>query len=110
MITELFLAARWDTELAAAIGEALPAFEEEFDAHTRRIAIDARARDPEACVLRARMLVLALRGITLELTFDPDRKIILRALSEIGALYENFCDYMLGVTDVRTTPAARPGG
>ena len=108
VITELLLAARWDTELAAEMARALPTFEEEFDDRTRQIAIRAKARDPEACVLCARMLVLALRGITLELMFDPDRKIILRALREIGALYENFCDYMLGITDGRTTPAAQP--
>lgn len=107
VIIELLLAARWDADLAATIGRVLPAFEEEFDEHARQIAIRAGARDAEACVLRARMLVLALRGITLELMFDPERKTVLRALQEIGALYENFCDYMLGVTDVRTTPAAR---
>lgn len=107
VITELLLAARWDTELADVITRTLPAFETEFDEAMRQVALAASVRDAEACVLRARMLVLGLRGITLELMFNQDREIIQRALREIGALYVNFCDYMLGVTDVRVTPAAR---
>ena len=107
VLTELLLAARWDTDLADLMNRQLPAFEIEFDGSTRAAAIAAGARDPEACVLRARMLILALRGITLELMFNQDREIILRALKEIGLLYQNFCDYMLGVTDMHVTPAAR---
>ena len=96
VITELLLAARWDEALAEALAQVLPAFEVEFDGDIRRTAEAAGARDPEAFVLRARMLILTLRGIMLELMFDADREIILRALDQVRALYQDFCDRMLG--------------
>ena len=41
------------------------------------------------------MLILSLRGMTLELMFDPERQVIHHALDEIRASHDAFCDRML---------------
>jgi hypothetical protein len=67
----------------------------ELDSETRRRAREAGVRDVEAVVVHARMLILSLRGITLELMFDPGRQIIHHALDEIRASHDVFCDRVL---------------
>ena len=94
-VTEVLLAARWDTELAGTLAHVAAGIETELDAATRRFAAQAGVRDIEAVVVHARMLILSLRGMTLELMFDPDRQIIHHALDEIRASHEAFCDRML---------------
>ncbi|WP_375209768.1 TetR/AcrR family transcriptional regulator [Hyphomonas jannaschiana] len=94
-VTEVLLAARWDMELAAMLGRVTKEIEIELDAETRRRGEDAGVNDPEALVVHARMLILSLRGMTLELMFDPDRQIIHHALEEIRASHQAFCDRML---------------
>jgi AcrR family transcriptional regulator len=94
-VTEVLLAARWDTELAGALARVAGQIEIELDAETRRRAAQAGVNDIEAVVVHARMLILSLRGITLELMFDPDRQIIHHALDEIRASHDAFCDRVL---------------
>ncbi|WP_321489164.1 TetR/AcrR family transcriptional regulator [uncultured Hyphomonas sp.] len=94
-VTEVLLAARWDTELASMLGRVTKEIEIELDAETRRRGMEAGVNDVEALVVHTRMLILSLRGMTLELMFDPDRQIIHHALEEIRASHDAFCDRML---------------
>ena len=94
-VTEVLLAARWDTDLAAMLGRVTKDIEIELDTETRRRGEEAGVNDPEALVVHARMLILSLRGMTLELMFDPDRQIIHHALEEIRASHQAFCDRVL---------------
>lgn len=94
-VTEVLLAARWDTDLAAMLGRVTKEIEIELDAETRRRGEEAGVNDIEALVVHARMLILSLRGMTLELMFDPDRQIIHHALEEIRTSHQVFCDRVL---------------
>ena len=94
-VTEVLLAARWDPELARELRIIAETIEVEIDEDVRRIAAEAGVRDTEACVVQSRLLILSLRGITLELMFDPDRKMIRRALDEIHTRHAARCEAML---------------
>lgn len=94
-VTEVLLAARWDTELAGMLGRVTKEIEIELDAETRRRGEEAGVNDVDALVVHTRMLILSLRGMTLELMFDPDRQIIHHALEEIRSTHDAFCDRML---------------
>lgn len=94
-VTEVLLAARWDTDLAAMLVRVTRGIEIQLDAETRRRGAEAGVNDIEALVVHTRMLILSLRGMTLELMFDPDRQIIHHALDEIRASHDAFCDRML---------------
>lgn len=94
-VTEALLAARWDPELAQALKTIAETIEVEIDEDVRKIAAEAGAQDIEACVVHARILILSLRGIRLELMFDPDRRMIHRALAEIHARHAEYCEAAL---------------
>ena len=94
-VTEVLLAARWDTELAAMLIRVTREIDIELDANTRRLGAEAGVNDPDALVVHTRMLILSLRGMTLELMFDPERQVIHHALDEIRASHDAFCDRML---------------
>ncbi|MEZ5997918.1 MAG: TetR/AcrR family transcriptional regulator [Hyphomonas sp.] len=95
-VTEVLMAARWDADLARELKTIAETIEVEIDEDVRRIAAEVGVRDIEACVVHSRLLILSLRGITLELMFDPGRKMILKALDEIHARHAAFCDEVLG--------------
>jgi AcrR family transcriptional regulator len=94
-VTEVLMAARWDADLARELRTIAETIEVEIDEDVRRIAAEAGARDIETCVVHARLLILSLRGITLELMFDPGRTMIRRALEEIHARHARHCDEVL---------------
>ena len=95
-VTEVLLAARWDADLAKRLRHIAVEIEVEIDADVQRIAQAAGIKDVEACIVHARMLILSLRGITLELMFDPQRDVIHSALAELRAMHAAFCDRVLG--------------
>ncbi|MFN4025252.1 MAG: helix-turn-helix domain-containing protein [Hyphomonas sp.] len=95
-VTEALLAARWDDALARALRPIAARIEAEIDDDTRAMALAAGAADADACIVHARVLVLTLRGITLELMFDKERTMIHRALEEIRAQHSAHCDQVLG--------------
>ncbi|MEQ9506898.1 MAG: TetR/AcrR family transcriptional regulator [Hyphomonas sp.] len=97
-VTEVLLAARRDEALALAFRPVATRIENEFDPTTAERARSAGIceRDIDACLLHSRILILSLRGITLELTFDPDRAMINRALEQIRVLHAAHCDRVLG--------------
>lgn len=95
-VTEALLAARWDGALAEALRPLARRIEGEIDEDTRRVARAAGAREIEASVIHVRVLVLALRGITLELMFDRERQMIHRALEQIHAHHLAHCEDVLG--------------
>lgn len=94
-VTEALLAARWDDALAAALRPIAERIEAEIDEDTRAMAVAAGASDIDACVVHARVLILTLRGITLELMFDKTRTMIHRALQQIRAQHAAHCDEVL---------------
>lgn len=102
-VTEVLLAARRDEALAAAFRPVAQRIEAEIDQYTAELvrAAGVREEDVDACLLHGRLLILSLRGITLELAFDPRRKMINRALEQIRTLHGAHCDRVLGVSPPR---------
>lgn len=95
-VTEALLAARWDASLAEALRPIAERIEAEIDEDTRAMAAAVGAADIDACAVHARVLILTLRGITLELMFDQGRTMIHRALEQIRAQHAAHCDEVLG--------------
>lgn len=95
-VTEALLASRWDQALAEALRPVATRVEAEIDTETRSTATGAGAKDVEACVVHGRVMILTLRGITLELMFDRGRSMIHRALEQIRAQHIAHCNEMLG--------------
>ncbi|MBF33820.1 MAG: hypothetical protein CME94_06310 [Hyphomonadaceae bacterium] len=96
-VTETLLAARWDKELAAAFRPIAERVETEIDGLVARIATQSGIADIDGSIVHARILILSLRGITLELAYDPGRPLILRALERIRAEHAAHCDTVLPV-------------
>lgn len=97
-VTEVLLAARRDEALALAFRPVAQRIEAEIDQYTEELARAAgvKARDIDSCLLHGRLQILSLRGIALELSFDPRRKMINRALDQIRAQHGAHCDRVLG--------------
>jgi AcrR family transcriptional regulator len=100
-VSEVLLAARWDAALASGLRPVATRIEAEIDQYTAELAGAAgvKAEDIDACLLFGRIRILSLRGITLELGFDPARKMINRALDQIRAQHAAHCDALLGGAD-----------
>lgn len=98
-VTEVLLAARRDAALAEAFGPVAARIETEIDQYTADVAREAGVPESamDSCLLHGRILILSLRGITLELAFDPDRAMINRALNQIRAQHAAHCDRVLAV-------------
>lgn len=96
-VTEVLLAARRDEALALAFRPVAQRIEAEIDQYTAELARAAgvKARDIDSCLLHGRLQILSLRGIALELSFDPRRKMINRALDKIRAQHGAHCDRVL---------------
>jgi AcrR family transcriptional regulator len=99
-VTELLLASRRDPALAHALQDIARRIEREIDLDTENTIRAAGVPEEhfEECIVHGRILILALRGITLELMFDRDREIIHRALSRIRLMHALHCDEVLGVS------------
>ncbi|HAY07004.1 MAG TPA: TetR/AcrR family transcriptional regulator [Hyphomonas sp.] len=96
-VTEVLLAARRDEALAAAFRPVAQRIETEIDQYTEELvrAAGVQEEDIDACLLHGRVLILSLRGITLELSFDSGRTMINRALDLIRAQHAAHCDRVL---------------
>lgn len=95
-ITEALLASRWDAALGEALRPVGMRVEAEIDQDTRATALAAGVKDVEASLVHARVLILTLRGITLELMYDHSRAMIHKALEQIRAQHKAHCEEMLG--------------
>jgi AcrR family transcriptional regulator len=95
-VTEALLASRWDVALGEALRPVGMRIEAEIDQDTRATAIAAGVKDVEAGMVHARVLILTLRGITLELMYDKNRAMIHKALEQIRAQHAAHCEEMLG--------------
>lgn len=97
VVTEVLLAARWDGALAQALGPIASRIETEIDQYTMELIRGAGVDEAfhEDCLLHARILILSLRGITLELMYDKDRRIMHRALARIREMHLSQCDIVL---------------
>lgn len=87
-LTEILLASHWDVELARAITPAIEGRELELNDMLEWMAISAGMEDLNRYVLLGRLLNSNLRGLTIELMFDPDRKMIHQCLRELRTDYE----------------------
>lgn len=96
-VTEVLLAARWDGALAQALRPVARRIETEIDQYTTELALAAGVNEThlDLCRLHARILILSLRGITLELMYDKERSIIHRALDRIREMHLSQCDQLL---------------
>ncbi len=95
-VTEALLASRWDEALAEALRPVAMRIEAEIDQESRATAVAAGAKDVEACMVHSRVMILTLRGITLELMYDKGRAMIHKALEQIRTQHAAHCEDMLG--------------
>ncbi|MFN3910835.1 TetR family transcriptional regulator [Hyphomonas sp.] len=96
-VTEVLLAARWDGALAQALGPVASRIEIQIDQYTLELLQAAGVPEDqfETCLLHARILILSLRGLTIEMMYDKDRRIMHRALERIREMHLAQCDQVL---------------
>lgn len=95
-VTEVLLAARWDHELAARLKPVAEYVEADIDSLVEQVAIDAGIENVVEYQLHVRVLILSLRGLTLENMYDDNRDIMRRALDRIRQMHHRVCARLLG--------------
>jgi AcrR family transcriptional regulator len=95
-LTEILLASRYDEALAEGFRPVAQAIEAEIDAYAADVARDAGVSDIAEYQLHSRVLILSLRGITIESMYDADREVMRRALEQLRAGHIRVCDCLLG--------------
>lgn len=95
-LSELLLASRYDDALAESFRPVAQAIEAEIDAYAAEIAAEAGISDIAEYQLHSRILILSLRGITIESMYDGNRDVMRRALERLRAGHRRECDRLLG--------------
>lgn len=94
-LTDILLASRWDEDLANGLRPLAEEAERRIDERFKTIAAQAGVKDMESVVLHGRLLNASVRGMTIELGFNPRREVILLALETLKRDYEMFCRSIL---------------
>lgn len=94
-MTEILLAARWDAALAEALKPIAEMVETEIDDQARVIAETAGVEDMAAWLTHVRVLILSLRGIVIESTYDDERPAIRQAIVRLRQMHERQCARLL---------------
>ncbi len=94
-LSEILLAARWDLELAERLKPVIESTEKEIDRLMAGLATDAGIKDVAEYQLHVRVLILSMRGIAIESTFDNDRAIMRRALERFRQMHRRQCKRLM---------------
>ncbi len=94
-VTEILLASRWDHELAERLKPIAMEVERNIDRLVEQIAIDNGIVDVAEYQLHVRVLILSLRGVTIENMYDDDREIMRRALDRLRQMHKRQCERLL---------------
>ncbi|WP_179043326.1 TetR/AcrR family transcriptional regulator [Sphingobium lactosutens] len=90
-LTDILLASRWDQDLAAGLKPLAEEAERHVDERFTEVAAQAGIKNIESVVLHGRVLNASVRGMTIDLAFNPSREVILLALETLKRDYEAFC-------------------
>ncbi|MAK62469.1 MAG: hypothetical protein CMK09_15980 [Ponticaulis sp.] len=94
-MTEILLAARWDAALAEGLKPIAEQVETEIDDQAGKTAESAGVEDLAAWLTHVRVLILSLRGIVIESTYDDDRPAIRQAVVRLRQMHERQCGRLL---------------
>lgn len=91
-LMEILQAARWDTDLSAALRPIIESGEQEVKQRLSRLAANAGVRNPAQYVSRGWLLVATVRGMIIEHSFNPNREIINAAIADMKEAHRRFCE------------------
>lgn len=91
-ITDILLATRWDTELAAALQPITGQIEREVHGELLTLARDAGLFEPERFVPHGWLLLASVRGLIIEHTLGPARPMILDAIATMKHEHRRLCE------------------
>jgi AcrR family transcriptional regulator len=94
-LTDILLASRWDEALATGLKALAENAEQRIDGRYTTLAKEAGVKDIEAVVLHGRLLNASVRGLTMELVFNPSRELTLAALATLKRDYRRFCEHLV---------------
>lgn len=91
-LTDILLAARWNTELAQALLPVTSAIELQVSDEFLRLASGAGLPDPAAYVPHGWLLLASTRGLIIEYKLDPTRPMILEAIEMMKVEHQRLCE------------------
>lgn len=91
-LTDILLAARWNTELAQALLPVTSAIELQVSDEFLSLASAAGLPDPAAYVPHGWLLLASTRGLIIEYKLDPSRPMILEAIAMMKAEHQRLCE------------------
>ncbi|WP_339346972.1 TetR/AcrR family transcriptional regulator [uncultured Sphingomonas sp.] len=91
-LTDILNAARWDTELLAAIQPVAAQVEAEIAEELRALATAGGLAEPEAMVARGWLLVSSARGLIIEHRLGSNRHVINAAIEEMKLSHRRYCE------------------
>ena len=94
-LTDILLAARWDTHLADALLPVTSKIELQVSAELLELAQSAGLPDPAAYVPHGWLLLASTRGLIIEYKLDPSRPIILEAMQALQNEHCLLCERLL---------------
>ncbi|MEH3048185.1 TetR/AcrR family transcriptional regulator [Sphingomonas adhaesiva] len=91
-LTDILQAARWDTELLAAIQPVAAQVEAEVARELLALATAGGLADPESMVARGWLLVSSARGLIIEYRLGSNRTVINAAIEEMKQSHRRYCE------------------
>lgn len=91
-LTDILLAARWNTELAQALLPVTSAIELQVSDEFLNLASAAGLPDPAAYVPHGWLLLASTRGLIIEYKLDPSRPMILEAIATMKVEHQRLCE------------------
>lgn len=91
-LTDILLAARWDSNLALALLPVTSKIELQVAEALLTLAQSAGLPDPAAYVPHGWMLLASTRGLIIEYKLDPARPMILAAIEALHAEHRHLCE------------------
>ncbi|KAK0330919.1 hypothetical protein LTR94_030941, partial [Friedmanniomyces endolithicus] len=91
-LTDILNAARWDTELLAAIQPVAAQVEAEIAEELRALATAGGLAEPEAMVAHGWLLVSSARGLIIEHRLGSNRHVINAAIEEMKLSHRRYCE------------------
>lgn len=95
-LNEILLAARWEQGLAGHLRLVAENIERVMDEDVVRMALAAGIADTGQLRVRSRCIIASMRGFTIELMFNADRRVIHDAIQVTRADYERFVIGLVG--------------
>lgn len=90
-LTDILLAARWDSELLAGLQPVTSNVEQEIHDEFIKLAREAGFTDAEALVPHGWLLIASVRGLIIEHSVNQSRPMIIAAIERMKERHRRFC-------------------